>query len=343
MRARTATVLSSITRQYISRAVPVSSASVIDDCGLDVSSATIRNEMALLEDEGYIIRPHHAAGGIPTDAGYRYYVGTLANIELPLDEQRLISHLFHQVEENMEEWLSLAVALVAQRVQTVAVVTMPKPASCRVKLVELVSLQDYLALLVLVLRGATVRQQLISLDRIMSQDELTAHANRLSELFSGLSGSEIRARDIKFPDVEQQVTGHLLKMMQAEDSRDYEAPYLDGLHFLLGQPEFSAGPRMATLMGLVEQKKLVDAIVPEGLDSYGVRVIIGRENRYEVIHDYSVVISRYGLPDEAMGTIGVVGPTRMPYARAISAVGYIAPTMSRLVAELYGRELPASN
>ena len=340
MHNRAATVLRSITRQYISKAVPVSSASVIDDCGLSVSSATIRNEMALLEEEGYIIRPHHAAGGVPSDMGYRYYVSTLANVEMPLDEQRLISHLFHQVEENMEEWLSLAVALVSQRVQSVAVVTMPKPASCRIKLLELVSLQEYLALLVLVLHGATVKQQLINLDRIMTQDELAILASRLNELFSGLSSSEIMAKDIKLSDIEQQVTDHLLKMMQAEDERGHDEPYLDGLHFLLSQPEFNAGQRMARLVGLVEQKKLVDVIVPEGLGGGEVRVVIGKENRAEVIRDYSVVISQYGLPGEAMGTIGVVGPTRMPYARAISAVGYIAPTMSRLVAELYGKEPP---
>ena len=105
---RTATVLKSITRQYISRAVPVSSASVVGDCGLDVSSATIRNEMACLEDDGYIIRPHHAAGSIPSDKGYRYYVGTLSDVELPVAEQRLISHLFHQVEEKLEEYVQHA-------------------------------------------------------------------------------------------------------------------------------------------------------------------------------------------------------------------------------------------
>ena len=100
---RAATILNSIARQYISRALPVSSTSVASDCGLAVSSATIRSEMMRLEEEGYIFRPHHAAGSIPSDKGYRYYVGTLKNIELPLAEQRLISHLFHQVEKELEE------------------------------------------------------------------------------------------------------------------------------------------------------------------------------------------------------------------------------------------------
>jgi heat-inducible transcriptional repressor len=105
------------------------------------------------------------------------------------------------------------------------------------------------------------------------------------------------------------------------------------------QPEFSTGRRMMGLIGLLEQRKLVSAMLPSQPDSFGVQVVIGKENREELIQDYSVVASRYGLPDEAVGTIGVVGPTRMPYARTISAIGYMASMMSRLVAELYGVKL----
>ena len=336
---RTATVLNSIIRQYISRAVPVSSASVVSDCGLDVSSATIRNEMVCLEDDGYIIRPHHAAGSIPSDKGYRYYVATLSDVELPVAEQRLISHLFHQVEEKLEEWLGLAVTLLAQRVQNVAVVTMPKPPACRFKHLELVSLQDYLALVVLVLYGAVLRQQLVNFEQPMSQAELTAVASRLGDAYSGLSSSQIMTKDVELSPAEQKITDCLLKIMEAEDERGYEEPYLDGLHYLMNQPEFNTGQRMVDLVGLVEQRKLVEVMVPDDLVSYGVQVVIGKENKAEVIQDYSVVISHYGLPDEAVGTIGVVGPTRMPYARAISAIGYMASMMSGLVAELYGREL----
>ena len=337
---RTATVLKSIARQYISRAVPVSSASIVGDFGLEVSSATIRNEMACLEDEGYIIRPHHAAGSIPSDKGYRYYVGTLGDVELPVAEKRLIDHLFHQVEENLEEWLGLAVTLLAQRVHNVAVVTMPKPPACKLKHLELVSLQDYLALAVTVLYGAILRQQLISFNQPMSQDELTAIASRLGKAYSGLSASQIMAKEIELTPTEKRITDCLLKIMKAEDERVHEEPYLDGLHFLMNQPEFNTVQRMVSLVGLVEQRKLIEVMVPEKLGSREVQVIIGKENKEEIIQDYSVVISRYGLPDEAVGTIAVVGPTRMPYARAISAIGYMALMMSRLVAELYGRELP---
>jgi heat-inducible transcriptional repressor len=337
---RMATVLRSIARQYISSAVPVSSASVVDDCGLQVSSATIRNEMVRLEEDGYIIRPHHAAGSMPSDKGYQYYAGTLKEVELPLVEQRLIDHLFHQVEEELEEWLNLAVALIARRVQNVAIVTKPKPAACQFKHLELVSLQEHLALVVLVLRGARVRQQLVNFDQAKSQADLAVIADKLNTAYSGLTGPQILSKNVELSSIEQQITDCLLRMMKAEDERENEEQYLDGLHFWLNQPEFNRGQQMVPLVELFEQRKLVEAVLPEELKSYGVQVIIGKDNKSQVIHECSVVISQYGLPGEAVGTIGVIGPTRMPYARAISTIGYLASVMSTLVAELYGREPP---
>ena len=335
---RTETILKSTVGEYIAKATPVPSEVIARDWKLGISPATIRNEMAYLEQEGYIFRPHPSAGSIPSDKGYRYYVESLKGVGLPLAERRLISHLFHQVERELEEWLSLSATLIAQLVQNVAVVTMPKPVDCQFKYLELVALQDTLALVVLVLRGARLKQQLITFDQVMSQPGLTAIANKLNAAYSGLTSSQISAKAIELSPSERQVTDCLVKIMQAEDELEYEKPYLDGLHFMLNQPEFAYSQRMLALMELVEHRNLLKTIVPQGLASHRVQVIIGKENKEEVIHNYSVVICRYGLPEEAVGTIGVVGPTRMPYGRAISAVDYIASVLSGLLAELYGKE-----
>jgi heat-inducible transcriptional repressor len=335
---RAETILKSIVRQYIVKAVPVPSQSIINDYELGVSSATIRNEMARLEQAGYITRRHPSAGSIPCDKGYRYYVESLTELELPLAEQRLISHLFHQVEKELEEWLRLAATLMAGLVQNVAVVTISKPVNCRFKHVEVVALQDSLTLVVLILRGARVKQQLITFDQVVSQPELTVIANKLNVAYSGLTSSQILAKTTELSPVEQQLTDCLVKIMQTEDEQEYDEPYLDGLHFMLSQPEFAYSHRVLTLMELVEHRNLLKAIIPPELARHGVQVVIGKENQAEVIQDYSVVISRYGLPEEAVGTIGVIGPTRMPYARAISTVGYLSSVLSELVAELYSRE-----
>ncbi len=339
---RTETILNSIVEQYITRAIPVPSQSIFGDYELGVSPATIRNEMAHLEQEGYITRRHPSAGSIPSDKGYRYYVESLSDIKLPLAEQRLISHLFHQVETQLAEWLILAATVIAKLAQNLAIVTTPKLVDCQFKHLELVGLQDSLALVILVLRGARVKQQLITFDQVISQPELTAIANKLNVAYLGLTSQQILAKGIELSPTEQQVTDYLLKIMEAEEEQRYEESYLNGLHFTLSQPEFAHSQRMLALMELAEHRNLLRVIVPQELSSHRVQVVIGKENKAEVIHDYSVVISRYGLPEEAVGTIGVIGPTRMPYAHTISVVSYLSTVLSRLVTELYGRETPPS-
>jgi len=341
--ARTGTILKSIVGQYIAKAIPVPSQSIAHKFGLEISPATVRNEMAHLEQEGYIIRSHPSAGSIPSDKGYRYYVESLTEVTLSSAEQRLVSHLFHQVEREIEKWLSLAATLIAQLAKNVAVVTLPKPVDCNFKHLELVALQDSLALVILVLRGAKVKQQLITFDQVVSQPELTAIANKLNAAYSGLTSRQISAKDIDLSLIGEQITDYLLKIMQAEDEQEYEEPYLDGLHFMLNQPEFAHSRQMLNLMELVEQRNLLKTITPKGLDSHRVQVVIGKENKVEAFHNYSVVISKYGIPEEAAGTIGVVGPTRMPYAHTISTVGYLSSVLSVLVAGLYEREAPSGS
>jgi len=294
--------------------------------------------MAHLEQEGYITRPYASAGSIPSDKGYRYYVNSLTDIELPLAEQRLINHLFHQVEREFERWLSLAATIIAKLAQNMAVVTKPKPANSQFKHVELVALEDSLSLVVFVLHGVRVKQQLITFDRVMPQSELTSIASKLNAVYAGLTGSQISAKDVGLSPIERQITDCLLEMMQAEDEQEHEEPYLDGWHFMLNQPEFAHSQQILALMELAEHRNLLRIIAPSYLHNYGVRVSIGKENKSEIIRDYSVVQGEFGLPDEAVGTIAVVGPTRMPYARTISTISYLSSVLSALVAELYGRE-----
>lgn len=336
--ARMGQILNSIVGQYIATAVPVPSQIIASDPNLNVSSATIRNEMAHLEQEGYLTRPHTSAGCTPTDKGYRYYVESLRNIKLPPAEQRLISHVFHQVEEEVEAWLRLTATLLAQLVQNVAVVSLPKSADCKLKHLELISLQDAVALAVVVLQGAKVKQRLITFDQAVFQPSLTAISIKLNAAYSGLTSLQISGKDLDLSPVEQQVTNHLVEIMQAEDKQEYEEPYLDGWHFMLNQPEFTHSERMRTLIELVENRKLLKVIVPTSLSQHSIHVIIGKENKDEAIQNYSVVISQYGLPDEATGTLAVVGPTRMSYSHTIPTVGYLASVLNELVAGLYGKD-----
>jgi heat-inducible transcriptional repressor len=336
---RSGKILNYIVGQYITRAVPVPSQVVADDARLEVSPATIRNEMSFLEKEGYLIRPHTSAGCIPSDKGYRYYVESIEVVNLPREEQRLISHTFHQVEKEVEAWVSLTATLLAKLAHNVAVVSLPKSTDCKLKYMELIAVQDARALVVVVLDGAKVKQKLITFDEAVSQPALTLISSKLNSACAGLTARQISDKKLELSPLEKQATDFLLEIMRAEDSQEYQEPYLDGWHFMLNQPEFAHSDHLSTLMELVERRGLLKVIVPSRLSPHGVQVIIGKENKDVAIQNCSVVVCRYGLPEEATGTIAVVGPTRMPYLRTIPTVYYLSSVLGQLVAGLYGREI----
>ncbi len=333
--SRSGSILNYIVRQYIGGAIPVPSQAVADKADLGVSPATIRNEMAQLEKDGYLIRPHTSAGCIPSDKGYRYYVETIDNITLPREEQYLISHTFHQVEKEVEAWLSLTASLLARLTQNVAVVSLPKATDCKLKHLELISVQDNRALMVVVIEGATVKQKLITFDEPLTQPDLAAISSKLNNAYAGLTKHQIDQSKVDLTALEKQATEHLKEIMQTEDSKEYQEPYLEGWHFMLDKPEFAHSDQARKLMELGERRGLLKVIIPEKLSAPGVQVIIGKENQYEAIQNCSVVICRYGLPKETSGTIAVVGPTRMPYAHTIPTVYYLSSVLNQLMGGLY--------
>ncbi|HEY97385.1 MAG TPA: heat-inducible transcription repressor HrcA [Dehalococcoidia bacterium] len=336
---RSGRILNSIVQEYIIKIMPVPSQFIASDISLGVSPATVRNEMAHLEREGYLIRPHTSAGCLPSDKGYRFYVESIQNVTLPYEEQRLISHTFHQAEREIEVWLSLSATLLARLAQNMAVVSKPKSTDCRLKHLELLSLQETMALAVIVLHGAKVKQKLITFKEGMSQAKLTVTSNKLNSAFADMTGREIEAKEIELIDLENEIVGHLVEIMKAEDQQEYAEPYLDGWHFMINQPEFAHSDRVSALMELTEQRGLLKVLAPAEITGEGVHVIIGKENRSTAMQNCSVVVCRYGLPGEATGTIGVVGPTRMAYSRTIPTVYYLSSILSKLVASLYGRDI----
>jgi heat-inducible transcriptional repressor len=326
-------VLRIIVSEYVATAVPVASETIFRNYQLGVSPATIRNDMAYLEDEGYITRPHTSAGSVPLDKGYRYYVESLAkDIKLPLEEQYRIRKLFREVEEEFERWLRLAAAIVARLARNAALVTSPKTRQCRFRHLELVAMHEFVALMVLVLSEAILKRQLLSFDEPVTQDQLTRFANKLNAAFSGLTSSEILAKKLRFSPEEEQVTEAVIDMMTAEDELEYEEPYLDGLRLMLGQPEFIQKDRMLSIVELMETKGWLSSMLPQRSSHEGVQVVIGGENQDEMLQDLSLVFCHYGVPDRVGGTVGVLGPTRMDYRRTISTVGYVSEVLSDLVA-----------
>jgi heat-inducible transcriptional repressor len=323
-------LLQYIVDEYVLSAQPVGSNTLVHKYRLPVSSATIRNEMAALEDEGYVVQPHTSAGRIPTDAGYRYYVEALMREErLPDELQQTIRHQFHQAARELEEWARLAAAILAARVKNAAVVTTPHSPEPRIRWLQLVGVHDYLALVVVVLQEARVLQQTLSLERPFSQEELTTIARRLNDALEGKSAAEIRAQRIDFAPAETAVVQAATGLLESADEASSEPSYIEGLRDLLRQPEFAEGQRLLGLLEAMEERNLPRAIpAPAEGD---VAITIGGEHPVDEMRACTVISTRYAGPSGLRGTLSVVGPTRMHYPRSVAMVRYMSTLMEELL------------
>ncbi len=337
---RQSRILELVIREFVETASPVASQLVSRKYRLNASAATIRNEMAELEEQGYLMHTHTSSGRVPTDQGYRHYVEALMREEeLSWQEQQTIRHQFHQVEQGQDAWVHLAASLLAQLAENAAVVTVPRNDVCRIKHLELVSLHERTALLVLVLDQGRLEQQVVTLNESATQDELHDIAGRLNQQLAGLSVDEVKAKRDKLTALEASLVDVMEVLMRAIDE-GFDEAYLDGLRNLLRQPEFAESGRALGLMELFDERTLIRALPLRALARDGVTVIIGAENAQltdagEAMRACSVVVGSYGTPGAASGALAVLGPMRMRYSRTIPTVRYISGLMSEMLTEQY--------
>jgi len=338
---RQSRILELVISEFVEGAEPVGSQLIAGRYDLGVSPATIRNEMAELEREGYLGHPHTSSGRVPTDKGYRIYVERLMREEqVPWEAQQTIRHQFHQVEGGQDAWAHLAASVLAQAAENAAVVTAPRTAACHLKHLELVSLHDRTVLLVLVLDQGLLQQQVLTFEETYTQDELAATGQRLNQLIGGKALRDMQVQPDELSPIEQQVLDHVDEVMRAVDAGGYDEAYLDGVRQLLSQPEFARGDQMLGLLELLDERNLTRAIPLRALAREGVTVIIGADNprldiANEAMRACSVVIGAYGAPGVASGALAVLGPMRMRYSRTISTVRYLSAVMNELFAESY--------
>jgi len=335
---RQRTILGLAVREYVESAAPVSSRALVESYGLEVSTATVRNELARLEELGYLSHPHTSAGRVPTDKGYRRYVTRLLGGEdLPLQERRTIAHQFYQARQDFDQWMPLAASILARTSHGAALVTAPQAAEPRHKHLQLISTQGQVVLLVLVLHGGAVKQQMLNLSQVYTQEALQEASDRLNGLFAGLSAEEIRARIPDLPAFEAEIAGLMVDIMCRADMQTAGVVYRDGLGEVLQQPEFAEGEQAQGLVRVMEEHGFLEAVLADALSPEvgSVRVLIGGEGRWAELQACSLVLARYGVTGFVTGALGVVGPTRMFYGRAISAVRFVSGLMSDLVYDVY--------
>ena len=328
-------ILSMIVDEYIRSAVPVASKTIVEKWLLGISPATVRNEMMELEEAGYIYQPHISAGRVPSVKGYRSFVeAILQGAQLSGDEQRMISHQFHQIEPDVEEWSRLAASILAHLANSAAMVTTPHSPACRLKHLELILMQDGVALMVVVLQEGTVRQQMISVPKGVTEDDLSAAAHKLTYLLKDMSAARIETYTADLSTLEKQVREALVRLMEHLDARRYYDLVLDGLSLMLRQPEFVGSRRTYEVFEALQTRQAIASILPKVVAAEDVVVLIGEETDSPPLHECAVVVARYGVQGEVGGMLGVVGPTRLQYTRAIPGVRYLARVMSNLLGEL---------
>jgi heat-inducible transcriptional repressor len=332
-------VLKIIVSEYIATATPVASEAILRHHSLGVSPATIRNDMASLEDDGYITRPYTSSGGVPLDKGYRFYVENISgNTDLSGDEQKRIRRLLDTAVDEYDRLLKIAAGVMSRLVGNAAIVTFPKSAECRYKHIELVSMQQYVVMLVLILSNAVLRRQTIKFGEPVDQVQLSEAAVKFNREYAGRTRGQIAAGKLEMTPLEKKISGTIREVMAGEDAIEYESSYFEGLRLMLEQPEFVQRERMLGVLELMEAKGWLRNVIDWQVTEEGVKVIIGEENRESALHDLSLVFSHYGVPDQVQGAVGIIGPKRMDYSRAISTVNYISGLLSELVARVCRNE-----
>jgi heat-inducible transcriptional repressor len=326
-----------VVRDYIESAQPVGSQHLIQRYKLDISSATVRNEMMALSEIGYLRQPHASAGRVPTEDGYRYFVTHFVyQTDLPEPTRQTITHQFYQARQDVEQWMHLAASILANHSRAASLITAPHADRACYKHLELISTQGRQVLMVLVLSGGEVLQQLLTLSEPVMQDQLSAAANRLNQICMGHAADEIMVQSVQLNNLEQDMLTLLLQDMNRGDQRVSGELYMDGLFNVLAEPEFGESDEARRTLRMFEERSLLNDLLARtipGGDIGGVQVLIGGEGEWDELKQCSVVLARYGIPGIATGTLGVFGPMRMPYARNIPTVRFMADLLSGLVSE----------
>jgi heat-inducible transcriptional repressor len=328
---RKAAILRAVVEEYVETAQPVGSQTIARASGLGVSSATVRNEMTVLERDGYLAQPHTSAGRVPTDLGYRFFVDHFTDAQhLPVPQRRAVSDFFASAHRALEDLLHETSGLLARVSRHAAVVVGPQPDAARVRSVQLVSLQPRVVLVVLVLSNGVVEKEVLTLDADVDEARIAAASAALDARLRGAAWGTLPALtptgDLEADELAAVARDALTTRAVGETT---EPVYVGGASQLAAeQSAFSTNERAARLLEMLEHQVVVVSLVRELLDA-GLTVSIGTENSLDDLRDCSIVLAPYEVDGAAAGVVGVLGPTRMDYRHALAAVSVVSQQLGR--------------
>ena len=334
-------ILHLVAEEYLRTGKPVGSKGIAERGDVDWAASTVRNELAALERDGYLTHPHTSAGRVPTDRGYRFYADSLlttaptrpagddASVELDLTRMR------REVEDAMRE----TTQALSQVTDLLAVATAPPPSAARVHRIEVLPLQDNVAMVVVIASNGAVAKRVFNFERRLDPGILEWASSYLNERLTGLAlGARMTGDRLSDPELTASEASFLAEIGGAFtdlERRAGEDLYVDGAARLLSEEHAADLPQAESLMGVLEGRANLLRVLRSALDERSVFVWIGEENPAPELRTVSVVGANYGLGYRNLGTVGVLGPTRMDYATAIASVREAASELSRFFESVY--------
>ncbi len=333
-------VLFTLVRHYIESGGPVSSKTVLKQSSLNLSPATVRNLLALLDAKGYLMQPHTSAGRVPTDMGYRAYVNHLMGCSgLSAEDASRIDHRYGSSSAGkvLGTLLQETSQILSEFSHSIGLVLAPKMTNVRYNHMKFIRMGDYEILAVLVSQAGILQSRVIRSDSGLSQEELDELTQVLNRELCGLTLEEVRRRIVRKMEDDMRVYRAILRkvFLMSEISEPEELQnqlYLEGAPKLLEHPEFAKNiERMKTIFQAFTKKSNLVRLLDRSIDADGVLVFIGSENRHRMLEDCSVVTASYKCNDRVVGTLGVIGPKRMDYSKVIPVVDYTSKLLSRFI------------
>ncbi len=340
--ARKLKILQAIIDDYIRTAEPVGSRTLAKKYGLGISSATIRNEMSDLEDMGFLEQPHTSAGRVPSDKAYRLYVDKLMKVRsLDQREAEYIRETYESTLDQIEQIIFHTAEILSEVTNYTSLAMAPRLSKVTIRHIQLVQVDGEFALLVIVTSSGILRDTLIRIPEGINNDYLSRVSNILNEQFRGKTIDQIDTEDLanirdKFLKNRKFFSSLLDILIQRFRESEKREVYLGGMTNIFNFPEYQDIIRAQSFLNLMEEKDLLYDILSNSTDD-GVWVSIGSENSYDELHDCSIVTATYSLEDRVLGTIGLIGPTRMEYSKTVSVMDYMGKALSRYLTKLYGR------
>ncbi len=336
LNTRAEVLFKTLVQLYIDGGQPVGSRTLARQAGLELSPATIRNVMADLEELGLVESPHTSAGRVPTQLGYRLFVDSLVKVS-PLDQKAL-----HMIEDKLtskhdpQALLASASSLLSEFTHLAGVVTVPKPDHAALRQLEFVRMSKDRILVILVTNEGRVQNQIIGADREYSDSELVEAGNFFNATYGGMSLDDVRhelltamERDSRDMHRITQTALEMARQMfqQAEDDAEEEL-VVSGEANLLEVPEWSDVSKLRDLFSAFKRKRDLLHLLDRSVRTSGIQIFIGDESGYRPLHDCSVISAPYEVDGSVVGTLAVVGPTRMSYERVIPMVDVTARLLS---------------